>query len=64
MTRVPLGERHHVTRVLAPVHQTVRDVCTHRPVGANDGIKHLTAVRPIYLTMRDEEGDPPTCRGT
>jgi hypothetical protein len=62
MTRVPLGERHHVTRVLAPGHQTVRDVCTHRPVGANHGTKRVTAVRLIYLTMPDEEGGLPTCR--
>jgi hypothetical protein len=52
MTKVPLGERHHVPRVLAPGHQTVRDVCTHRPVGANHGTKRFTAVRLIYLTMR------------
>jgi hypothetical protein len=62
MTRVPLGERHHVTRVLAPGHQTVRDVCIHRPVGANHGTKRFTAVRLIYLTMPDDEGGLPTCR--
>jgi hypothetical protein len=62
MTRAPRGERHTVTRVLAPGHQTVRGVCTHRPVGANNGTKRFTAVRLIYLTMRDEEGGLPTCR--
>jgi hypothetical protein len=30
MTRAPLGERHHVTRVRAPGPQTGSDVCTHR----------------------------------
>jgi hypothetical protein len=32
MTRAPRGERHTVTRVRASGHQTVRDVCTRRPV--------------------------------
>jgi len=63
MTRVPLWERHPVTRVLAPGHQTVRDVCTHRPVGANHGTTCVTAVRLIYVTMPDKEGGLPTCRG-
>jgi hypothetical protein len=54
MTRVPLGERHHVPWVLAPGHQTVRDVCTHRPVGAHHGTKRFTAVRLIYLTIVDQ----------
>jgi hypothetical protein len=62
MTRVPLGERHPVTRVPAPGHQAVRDVCIHRPVGANHGPTSVTAVRLIYLTMPDEEGGLPTCR--
>jgi hypothetical protein len=64
MTRVPLGERHHVTRVLAPGHQTVRDVCTRRPVGANHGPTRVIAIRRIYWTMRDEAGGLPTGRCT